>query len=274
MLQTLIKTLPSVKPLTRHIGAEIFDIDLSQPLSTEVIEVLHAALMTHQVIFFRDQDLTHEAHKALGRAFGELAIHSAVKGIDGHPEIVEIHADGNSKYVAGENWHSDLSCNAEPPMGSILHIHTLPDFGGDTLWSSMYAAYDALSPAMKVFLEGLSAVHDADHVYRPLFNDPTKTYPCSTHPVIRTHPVTGRKCLFVNASYTTRIPELSEDESKAVLAFLYEHVKNPNFQVRFRWQKNSIAFWDNRCTQHFAVWDYFPDVRSGHRVTIAGDKPF
>jgi taurine dioxygenase len=266
--------LLDVRPMTKRIGAEIFGVDLSEPLGNQAFSEIHAALMEHQVIFFRDQPLTHDAHKAFGRAFGDLAIHSGVKGLDDHPEVVAIHADGNSKFVAGENWHSDLSCDPEPPMGSILAMHTLPDHGGDTLFASMYAAYDALSPTMKAFLDPLTAVHDGNHVYKAIFPDSTKTYPCNSHPVIRTHPVTGRKLLFVNSSYTTRINELAKDESDALLAFLYQHVKNPNFQVRFRWQQHSVAFWDNRCTQHFAVWDYFPDVRSGYRVTVAGDKPF
>jgi taurine dioxygenase len=266
--------LLDVRPMTKRIGAEIFGVDLSEPLGNQAFSDIHAALMEHQVIFFRDQPLTHDAHKAFGRAFGDLAIHSGVKGLDNHPEVVAIHADGNSKFVAGENWHSDLSCDPEPPMGSILAMHTLPDHGGDTLFASMYAAYDALSPTMKAFLDPLTAVHDGNHVYKAIFPDSTKTYPCNSHPVIRTHPVTGRKLLFVNSSYTTRINELAKDESDALLAFLYQHVKNPNFQVRFRWQQHSVAFWDNRCTQHFAVWDYFPDVRSGYRVTVAGDKPF
>jgi taurine dioxygenase len=264
-----------VRPMTKRIGAEIFGVDLAAPtLADRVVSELHDALMAHQVIFFRDQALDHESHKRLGRAFGPLSIHSGVPGIAGHPEIVAIHADADSKFVAGEDWHSDLSCNAEPPLGSILHMHTVPEDGGDTLFSSMYAAYDALSPAMKTFLEPLNAIHDGNHVYQALFPDPSKTYPCNTHPVIRTHPVTRRKALYVNGSYTTRIPDLRKEESDAVLGFLYAHVKNPNFQVRFRWRRNSMAFWDNRCTQHFAVWDYFPETRSGFRVTVAGDKPF
>jgi taurine dioxygenase len=127
---------------------------------------------------------------------------------------------------------------------------------------------------MKAYLEGLTAIHDADHVYRPLFPDLDRKYPCSTHPVVRTHPVTGRKLLFVNSSYVTRIAEVPQDESDAILRFLYEHMKNPNFQVRFRWTPHAIAFWDNRCTQHLATWDYFPQTRSGYRVTVAGDRPF
>jgi taurine dioxygenase len=263
-----------VRPMTRCIGAEISGVCLDEPLSNQEVSELHDALMAHQVIFFRDQPISHESHKRLGRYFGELAYHSGVSGLAEHPEIVAIHADANSTFIAGENWHSDLSEHAEPPMGSILHIHTLPPEGGDTLWSSMYAAYDALSPAMKAFLDPLTAIHDSNHIYRELFPDVDKTYPRNTHPLVRTHPVTKRKCLFVSQSKTIRINELDKPESKALLEFLSEHVKNPNFQVRFRWQKDSIAFWDNRCTQHFATWDYFPNVRSGHRVTIAGDKPY
>ncbi|SFG27365.1 taurine dioxygenase [Novosphingobium sp. CF614] len=265
--------LIDVRPMTKRIGAEIFGVDLARPLGNRAFGEIHAALMEHQVVFFRDQALTHDAHKALGRVFGDLHIHSGVAGLPDHPEVVAIHADENSKFVAGENWHSDLSCDAEPPMGSILYMHTVPEDGGDTLFASMYAAYDALSPAMKAFLEPLTAVHDGNHVYKALFPDSTRTYPCNAHPVVRTHPVTGRKLLFVNGSYTTRIEQLSRDESAAVLAFLFEHVKNPNFHVRFRWRPHSVAFWDNRCTQHFAVWDYFPQVRSGFRVTVAGDRP-
>ncbi len=263
-----------VRPMTKRIGAEIFGVDLTTQLGNQAVSEIHDALMQHQVIFFRDQPLDHESHKRLGRAFGRLAIHSGVAGIPGHEEIVAIHADAQSKFVAGEEWHSDLSADAEPPMGSILHIHTLPPDGGDTLFASMYAAYDALSPAMQEFLAPLTATHDANHVYKALFPDSTRIYPCNSHPVIRTHPITRRKGLYVNASYTTRINELSKKESDALLALLYEHVKDPNFHVRFRWRADSVAFWDNRCTQHFAVWDYFPEVRSGYRVTIAGDKPF
>ena len=260
-------------PLTARIGAEIHGVDLGR-LTDGQVTAIADALARHQVVFFRDQRLDHDRHKALGRAFGPLAIHPGVPGLDDHPEIVAIHADANSTGVAGEDWHSDLTCNAEPPMGSILYLHTSPETGGDTLFASMTAAYDALSPKMKAYLEGLSAVHDGDHVYRPLFPDFDKRYPCSTHPVIRTHPVTGLKGIFVNSAYTTRIVEVGKDESDAILAYLYSHCANPNFHARFKWRPHSVAFWDNRCTQHLAVWDYFPQTRSGFRVTVAGDKPF
>jgi taurine dioxygenase len=261
-----------VRPLTLKIGAEIGGVDLSHPSDRQIGEVKRA-LAEHLVIFFRDQHLTHDEHKAFGRHFGNLVLHSAVPGLPDHPEIVAIHADANSKYIAGEDWHSDLTCDAQPPMGSILYLHTVPETGGDTMFASMYAAYEALSPRMKAYLEGLTAEHDADHVYRPLFPDVDRRYPRSVHPVVRIHPVTGRKALFVNGSYTTRIMELPKTESDAILAYLYQHITNPNFHVRFRWRPNSVAFWDNRCTQHLAVWDYFPQVRSGFRVTIGGDTP-
>ena len=262
-----------IVPLTARIGAEIHGVDLGRPTNLQLEEIAQA-IADYQVIFFRDQHMTHDQHKQFGRAFGELAIHSGVPGLPDHPEIVPIHADENSKNVAGENWHSDLTMNAEPPMGSILYMPTIPPVGGDTMFASMYAAYDALSPRMKIYLEGLTAVHDGDHVYRPLFPDVDKRYPCNTHPVIRTHPVTGRKGIFVNGSYVTHIVEVGKEESDAILRYLYQHCANPNFHVRFKWEPNSVAFWDNRCTQHLAVWDYYPAVRSGFRVTVAGDRPF
>ncbi|CAI9119224.1 TauD/TfdA dioxygenase family protein [Brytella acorum] len=262
------------RPMTARIGAEIEGVDLTRPLDARTLKGLRDALLRHQVIFFRDQPISHEDHLRLGRAFGELAIHSGVAGLPDYPAVVAIHADANSKFVAGENWHSDLSCNAEPPLGSILTMKTVPEYGGDTCFSSMYAAYDALSEPMRHFLDGLTAIHDGEHVYRPIVGHNGQTFPCSEHPVVRTHPETGRKCLFVNASYTTRIPQLSKPESDAVLNMLYRHCMAADFQVRFRWQPNSVAFWDNRCTQHQAIWDYFPQTRSGFRVTVAGDKPF
>jgi taurine dioxygenase len=266
-------SVPAVTPLTARIGAEIGGVDLAAPTDAD-IAAIEAALAAHQVIFFRDQKLDCESLKALGRRFGELALHPGVAGLKDHPEVVAIHADAESRYVAGEDWHSDLTCNAEPPLGSILYLPIVPEIGGDTMFSSMTAAYEALSDRMKAYLAGLTAVHDGDHVYRPLFPDLDKRYPRSIHPVVRIHPVTGRKALFVNASYTLNIVELPVAESAAVLAFLYQHCAKPNFHVRFKWRPHSVAFWDNRCTQHLAVWDYFPQTRSGLRVTIAGDAPY
>jgi alpha-ketoglutarate-dependent taurine dioxygenase len=266
-----------VEKLTPNAGAEIRGADLSQPLDERTFKEIHAALIDNGVIFFRDQHLTPAQQKAFGRLFGELHIHPAApKEVPEHPEILIIHADENSKHVAGENWHSDVSCDLEPPMGSILYMHELPPVGGDTLFASMYAAYEALSEPMKRFLEPLTAMHEGEHVYRGRYgvDDRGKVFPKAEHPVIRTHPVSGRKALYVNGGFTTRIKQLPRPESDAVLQFLYRHVETPEFHCRFRWQVNSVAFWDNRCMQHHAMWDYYPQRRHGHRVTIKGDKPF
>ena len=266
-----------VEKLTPHAGAEIRGADLSQPLDERTFKEIHAALIDNGVIFFRDQHLTPEQQKAFGRLFGELHIHPAApKEVPEHPEILVIHADENSKHVAGENWHSDVSCDLEPPMGSILYMHELPPVGGDTLFASMYAAYDALSEPMKRMLEPLTAMHEGEHVYRGRYgvNDAGRVFPKAEHPIVRTHPVSGRKALYVNGGFTTRIVQLKRAESDALLHFLYRHVETPEFHCRFRWQVNSVAFWDNRCVQHHAMWDYYPQRRHGHRVTIKGDKPF
>lgn len=268
----------TVKPVTTRIGAEIEGVDLLTPVDDQTHREIRQALKAHCVIFFRDQKLDHESHKAFGRQFGDLHVHPAIPGPEGHPEILPIHTDEKSSYIAGERWHSDVSCEEEPPLGSILYLHTVPDYGGDTLFSSMYAAYDALSDRMKEYLNGLTARHDGEQQYRGRYKDRVAddsgmVYPWADHPVVRTHPETGRKCLFVNPIFTTRINEIPRLESDVVLKMLHEHCAMPDFQVRFRWQPHSVAFWDNRCAQHIAVWDYYPNVRSGFRVTILGDRP-
>jgi len=269
----------TVEPITPRIGAMVSGIDLAKTLGDQEFQEIHDALMRHEVIFFRDQHLTLEQHKEFGRRFGELDIHPGSPGPEGHPEVLVIHADENSKFVAGGLWHSDVSCQEEPPMGSILHLHTIPSCGGDTLFASAGAAYDALSEPMKAFLAPLTAVHSGEHVYRGRYkhqgiDDAGKAYPEARHPIVRTHPVTGRKSLFVNQGFTVRIPELEKRESAALLKFLTDHITQPQFQVRFRWEKHSAAFWDNRAVQHHAMWDYFPEVRSGYRVTVKGSRPF
>jgi taurine dioxygenase len=267
-----------IEPATPKIGAFVSGINIAAPLSNHEISELQQALADHQVLFFRDQPFTLESHKAFGRLFGQLHIHPNTPGPEGHPEILPIHADDNSKRIAGEQWHSDVSCDQEPPLGSILHLHTVPPSGGDTLFASMYAAYDALSPRLKTYLEGLTALHSGERSYRRTnrllnIDDRGRVFPEANHPVIRTHPVTGRKALFVNRGFTYRINEVPEDESAAILDYLYNVAERPEFQVRFNWKPNSVAFWDNRAVQHKALWDYFPNVRSGYRVTIKGDRP-
>lgn len=215
-----------------------------------------------------------EQHKEFGRCFGELDVHPA-SGLSGHPEIFVVHADEYSTYIAGEDWHSDVSCDQMPPMVSILHLQMVPDSGGDTLFANMYAAFDSLSNSMQSLLSGLTAVHESEHYYRGRYAEDAKmrdtVYPTAEHPVVQRHPETGRKVLFVNSLFTRRIKGLTSKESEMVLHFLFEHIKSPEFQCRFQWQQNSVAVWDNRCVQHYALWDYFPQLRHGYRVTIKGD---
>ena len=266
----------TVDKLTPIIGAEIGGVDLNTASNRQMDEI-HRALAENSVIFFRDQQLTQEAHLDFGRHFGPLHRHPAAPHEPGHPDLMIITADKDSPRANGEGWHSDVSCDEEPPLGSILYVKECPPRGGDTLFASMYAAYDALSDRMKHYLEGLRAIHDGEENYRGTYANfgvqDKKTYPRASHPVIRTHPVTGKKALFVNKGFTRRILDIPADESAAILAYLYEHSANPLFQCRFRWQENSIAFWDNRCVQHRAMWDYWPHRRFGNRVTVKGDRP-
>jgi taurine dioxygenase len=262
-----------VDPLTPTIGATVTGVDLTQPLDDAVRAEIHEAWLEHLVLFFRDQPLSHDQHLDFGRGFGDLHIHPAAPYADGNPELMMIHTDKDSHRNNGERWHSDVSADEEPPMASILHIHHVPPQGGDTCWSNMYAAYEALSPKMKELLDPLTALHASDYAGQYGEHTPQRESPRAVHPVIRTHPDTGKKALFVNEVFTKRINELSRSESQWILNFLFDHCKDVNFQVRFKWQDNSIALWDNRCTQHMAIWDYFPETRNGIRVTIQGQKP-
>ena len=268
----------TVDRVTPIIGAEIGGVDLTKPLSNRQHDEIHRALAENLVIFFRDQPLSPQQHLAFGRLFGDLHVHPAAPHEPGLPELMIIHADKDSPRANGEGWHSDVSCEEEPPMGSILHIGKCPPRGGDTLFANMYAAYEALSDRMKAYLEGMTAIHDGEHVYRGLYKNhgvaDKPVYPRAEHPVVRTHPVTGRRCLYVNQGFTSALVGVPRDEGDAVLRYLYQHMENPLFQCRFRWRDDSVAFWDNRCTQHRAMWDYWPHTRSGHRVTVTGDRPY
>jgi len=231
-----------VRKLTPTIGAEIFGVDLGKPLGNQQFQEVHDALMENLVVFFRDQKMSIDQHKDFGRRFGPLHTHpNAPIEFKDHPEIL-------------------------PPEG-----------GGDTLFANMYRAYETLSQPIKQMLQGLTALHDSSkaHYYRVKATDRDDIkFPNAEHPVVRTHPVTGRQGLYVNRGFTLRIPQLRRNESDALLEMLYRHIETPEFQCRFRWQKNSVAFWDNRCAQHHAMFDYFPHRRYGHRVTVCGDKPF
>ena len=267
-----------VDKLTPIIGAEIAGVDLAGAISNRQMDEIHRALAENSVIFFRDQHMSPEQHLAFGRNFGDLHIHPAAPNVPGHDELMIIHADKNSPRANGEGWHSDVSCDPEPPMGSILYVKTCPPKGGDTLFASMYAAYEALSDRMKAYLDGMTAVHDGEENYRGTYKNfgmqDKAVYPRAEHPIVRTHSVTGKKALYVNRGFTRNIVGVPRDESFAILSYLYTHSENPLFQCRFRWTENAVAFWDNRCVQHRAMWDYWPNTRSGFRVTVAGDRPY
>jgi taurine dioxygenase len=254
-------------------------VNLADGLSERDYRDVRAAFLQHGVLFFKGQSaMSPDTQVAVGKMFGELHIHPAAPHLDGHPEVFVIHAHKDSKIANGEFWHSDVSCDEVPPLGTMLQIHTLPDVGGDTLFANMYMAFDTLSAPLRRMLDGLTARHESEHVYRGRYSDrgvddAGKVYPSAVHPVVRTHPETGKKALYVNRTFTRRIMQLSEAESDALLGFLFMHSEQIDLQIRYRWGRNDVAFWDNRCTMHHAVWDYWPHERKGHRVTIKGDRP-
>jgi taurine dioxygenase len=266
-------------PFAPALGAEVRGIDLADGIDEDAAREIRAALLRFGALFFKDQsEMPPAVQVALGRMFGELHVHPAAPHLPGMPEVFVIHAHRDSKVANGEFWHSDVSCDEEPPLGTILQIHVLPEIGGDTLFANMYTAYDALSAPMRQMLTGLTALHESEHVYRGRYvdrgvDDIGRVYPTAVHPVIRTHPETGRKAIFVNRTFTTRINELTDAESRAVLELLFDHCEQIDFQIRFRWERNDVAFWDNRCVTHHAIWDYWPNERKGRRVTIKGDRP-
>lgn len=264
-----------VEPLAPTIGAEIHGIDLSRPVDDAVFARIHDALMAHQVVFLRDQSLDPDAQVALSRRFGEPLFSRKLKLYgDKHDSLSLLENDG-SKIAVGSVWHTDNTDFDAPPMGSLLYCEVAPSVGGDTIWASMTAAYDALAPATRAHLETLYALHDNSNVQRRyagtglLRDDGLAVAKPARHPVVHRHPVTGRKSLFVNANYTTRIAGVSDAESQHLLQMLFAHVLRPEFQVRFRWRAGSLAIWDNRCTQHYALGDY-RELRRMRRVQIAG----
>jgi taurine dioxygenase len=269
----------SVRRFSPALGAEVRGVVLADGLDEETYREVRRAFLEHQVLFFKEQrEIEPGVQVAICRLFGELHFHPAAPSMGGHPEVFEIHAHKDSNVANGEFWHSDVSCDEVPPLGTMLQIHVLPEIGGDTLFANMYAAYDALSTRLKKMLDGLTATHASEHIYRGRYSDRGvddhgKAYPEAVHPVVRTHPETGRKALYVNRTFTTQINELSSAESAAVLELLFTHCEQIDFQIRFRWERNDVAFWDNRCAMHHAIWDYWPHERKGRRVTIKGDRP-
>jgi len=271
----------TLRPLTPVIGAEIEGVDLRTPLDQALREAVRAALLEWKVVFFRDQDITTEQHLAFARNFGELEVHPFAPSKPGYPEVLAITHDRDNR--GKENtWHSDVTWRVEPSLGSVLRAIEVPDVGGDTLFADMAAAYEGLSDAVKKKIEGRVAIHDFAYFRAGMrkrglgeeqIEEFNRKYPKVAHPIVRTHPETGRKALYVNAAFTTHIPDMDEQESKSLLAHLYAQAAIPEYHCRFRWQKNSIAFWDNRASQHYAASDYWPAVRRMERVTIVGDRP-
>ncbi len=271
----------SIQPLSPSIGAEIGGIDLGQPLKDSQKTKLYQALLDWKVLFFREQDITTGEHVAFARQFGTLEVHPFAMPHDDFPEIIVIRHDRESR--GKENaWHSDVTWRLKPSLGSILRARQIPESGGDTLFSDMYAAYEGLSDEVKHRIDGLTAIHDfalfrlrliKQGASRKEIEDFNRQYPKAEHPVVRTHPDTGRKGIYVNVGFTQGIKGMKDSEAKPLLEHLYRQASIPEYQCRFRWRVNSLAFWDNRSTQHYAVSDYWPQVRVMERATIEGDRP-
>lgn len=247
-----------VRKLTGAVAAEVVGVDLND-VDDDTFDVIHEALLDNGVVVFHDQELTPEAHKAFGRRFGELHTHPAARGPEGHPEILLLQNSGKEKTIT-EVWHSDVTCEQRPPSVSILRAVELPEYGGGTMWANQYLAYDRLSDGMKKMLAGLRAVHSAFNLE-------------AVHPVVRTHPVSGRKALFVNAGFTRRFDDMTVPESQPLLRYLIDVATTPDLCYRHLWAPGDVVMWDNRGVMHFAVHDYGNQNRVMHRVTVQGDEP-
>lgn len=272
-----------VVPLTATIGAEVRGVNLaSAPDDPSAMATIEQALYDHLVLFFRDQHLTDAQHVRFAGCFGPFEHHAFAKS---HPDFADMTVldQITPQNDGGNSWHSDSSFMEQPALGSVLRAVQLPPLGGDTCWASMYAAFDALSPRMQAMLDGLTALHDiivplekaiaGGHSVSSNLEEIRRAWPAIAHPVVRRHPVTGRRALYVNNNFTTRILAITRSESDVLLPYLLQHVQRPDFQVRFRWAPGSVAFWDNRVTQHYAVPDYSGHRRVMHRVTLTGERP-
>jgi taurine dioxygenase len=271
-------------PLSSALGAQISGVDLSRDLNTEQRDAIEQALLKHQVLFFREQPITPQQQTRFAAQFGDLHVHPIYPNVPEQPEIMVLDTaltDVRDNAI----WHTDVTFLPTPAMGAVLSAKQLPAYGGDTLWASGIAAFEALSRPLQILLDGLTATHDFTRSF-PVerfgstaqdlarWEETRRRNPPLSHPVIRTHPVSGRKALFVNDGFTSRINELEPAESEAILKLLFAHATRPEFTIRWRWQENDVAMWDNRVTQHYAVDDYRPQRRVMHRATILGDVPF
>ncbi len=264
------------------LGAEIGGVDLNRPLDAGTVRSLRQALLDHLVIFFRDQQLTSDSYLAFAKAFGRPVEYPLIKGIDGYPTITEIAKLEGELTNFGGVWHSDTTYLDLPPMGSMLYALEVPPFGGDTLFANQYLAYETLSPPFRGFLDGLTAVNSSakadvsrtrEDMIRHTGDGATARDYLSEHPVVRTHPETGRRSLYVNVAHTSHFKGMTESESAPILAYLFEHQVRPEFTCRFGWRTGSLAFWDNRATQHNPINDYHGYRRVMRRITLAGDRP-
>jgi taurine dioxygenase len=272
-----------IQPLNPAIGALVSGIELASPLSHEMVNQLTQALLQHQVLFFENQPITPAQQKRLAAHFGDLHVHPVYPNVPEHPEIIVLDTDA-ANLPDNDNWHTDVTFIRTPPLGAVLSAKLIPPNGGDTLWTSGIAAYEALSEPIRTLLDSLGAEHNFEKSFPreryialgklPEWEKAKRDHPPLIHPVTRTHPISRRKGLFVNEGFTTRIVGLTPKESDTLLRFLFDHVARPEFFVRWKWKKNDLAIWDNRLTQHYAVADYLPHRRVMHRATIIGDAPY
>lgn len=266
----------TAKALSPCLGAELSGIDLAAPLSPTAAKEIEAALVEFKVIFFRDQEIDAADHARFARHFGELEVHPFLPSGD-NPEVIRFAKDED--VIGVENvWHSDVSWREVPSLGSILRAYEVPEVGGDTLWADMEAVYEGLTDDLKEEIEGKFAIHDFVHTFGLGMTEEARAekrieFPPARHPIVRTHPVSGRRCLYVNPIFTSHIEGYEPDQSEALLSRLYGEIMVPEYQVRFQWRPNSLAFWDNRSTQHLAISDYWPNERVMERLTIIGDRP-
>lgn len=274
-----------VLPIAGALGAEVRGADLSAPLADAGAAELLDVLYQHKVIFFRGQHLTPRQHVDLSAQLGPVFTDHPpyLNTVPGYEAIIELEGQDGGR---ADVWHSDISISPKPPMGSVLYMKRCPAYGGDTMWADMTKAYDALSDRMKHYLEGLTATHDVMQSVRAFLRDrddmggrdrasaidPT-AMPSAVHPVVRTHPVTGRRILYVNPTFTAHLDGVPPEEGEAVLDFLFAHQQRPEFQCRWRWQQGDLAIWDNRATHHYAIADYGDQARTIHRVTLEGEAP-
>lgn len=274
-----------IEPVAGALGAEVLGVDLAQDMTDGALAAIHAAFLAHGVLFFRDQSLDIPRHKAFASRFGKLFLHPNIQGSQADPAVIDIVRNPGDTRIIGEDWHSDTPQVPTPPMGSVLYAIDVPAYGGDTMFASQYAAYEALSPGLKRMLEGVRALNSDRRVAGPArdlaqsnaqkkFSDREWQETATCHPVVRTHPETGRKALYVNRQTTIAFEDMTEAESKPLLDYLCLHAHRPEFTCRFRWRNGSVAFWDNRCTQHVAVNDTGMSRRVMRRLQIEGDAPF